>query len=160
MKNEIDPNDASDEVISRIIKDGIFKPELMNRFDAIVLFHPIGEEHSEKIAEIMLNRFKKRLRNRGLDLEITPELVKYVAKEGFDSVFGARPMSRYIQEKVEQVIADKLIKGDIKEGARFKLYPHDLKGGPIPHPERSSEGPIHKVGDYNPFIHIKKEKEK
>ena len=158
MQNEIDPNDASDEVISRIIKDGIFKPELINRFDAVVLFHPLGEEHAEKIATIMLNRFKKRLHDRSLDLEITPELIKYIAKEGFDSVFGARPMTRYIQENVEQVIADKLIKGEITEGARFKLYPHDLKDGPIPHPERSSELPIHGAGDYNPFPHIEKEK--
>ena len=160
MKNEIDPNDTRDEVISRIIKDGIFKPEFINRFDAVILFHPLGEEHAEKIATIMLDRFKKRLHGRGLDLEITPELTKYVAKQGFDSVFGARPMSRYIQENVEQIVADKLIKGEIKEGTRFKLYPHDLKGGPIPHPERSSEEAIHKAGDYNPFPHIKKDTKK
>ncbi len=158
MKNEIDPNDVCDEVISRIIKDGIFKPEFINRFDAVILFHPLREEHAEKIAAIMLDRFKKRLHRRGLDLEITPKLTKYVAKQGFDPVFGARPMSRYIQEKVEQIVADKLIKGEIKEGSRFKLYPHDLKDGPIPHPERSSEDPIHKAGDYNPFPHIEKGK--
>ena len=156
MKNAIDPNDVRDEVISRIIKDGIFKPEFINRFDAVVLFHPLGEEHTEKIAIIMLDRFKKRLHDRGLDLEITPELTKHVAKQGFDPVFGARPMNRYIQENVEQIVADKLIKGEIKEGARFKLYPHDLKGGPIPHPQHVS-ATKGAAGDYNPFPHIKKE---
>ncbi len=154
MKNDVDPNDARDEVISRIIKDGIFKPEFINRFDAVVLFHPLGEEHTEKIATIMLDRFKERLRDRGLDLKVTSELIQYVAKQGFDQIFGARPMIRYIQEYVEQIVANKLIKGEIKEGTRFKLYPHDLKGGPIPHPKRVSV-PKGAVGDYNPFPHIK-----
>jgi len=152
MKNEIDPNDVRDEVVSRIIKDGIFKPEFVNRFDAVVLFHPLDKEHTSKIADIMLHCLKKRLRDRSLDFEITSELIDYVARMGFDPVFGARPMNRYIQEYVEQVIANKLIRGDIKEGARFKLYPHDLKDGPVP--QQKNNGSVAKSFEDNPFPHI------
>jgi len=152
VKNEIDPSDAHNEIVSRIIKDGIFKPELINRFDAVVLFHSLEKEHISKIANIMLQHLKKRLYNRSLDFEITPELIAYVAKLGFDPIFGARPMKRYIQEYVEQVIADKLIRGDIKEGARFKLYPHDLKDGPVPQNRKSNS--VGKPSENNPFPHI------
>ncbi len=114
------------EVVEYIIKERIFKPEFLNRFDAVVLFHPLELEHIEEIAGLMLDKLKVRLHGRGLDMDITNDLVKYIARQGLDPIFGARPMNRYIQENVEQVIAEKLIKGKIKEGAKFQLTIADL----------------------------------
>ena len=126
MQQEVDTKNIQKEIVDHIIKERIFKPEFLNRFDAVVLFHPLELEHIRKISGIMLEKLRLRLRNRGLDMEITSEMVEYVAQQGVDPVFGARPMNRYIQENLEQVIAEKLIRGDIKEGSKFTLLPEDL----------------------------------
>ncbi len=125
-QNDVDTALVRKEVVEYIIKERIFKPEFLNRFDAVVLFHPLELEHIEEIAGLMLDRLKVRLRGRGLDLNVTDDLVKYVARQGLDPIFGARPMNRYIQENVEQVVAEKFIKGEIKEGTKFRLTVADL----------------------------------
>ena len=123
--------DAKDDIVNHLINTGKFKPEFLNRFDAVVLFHPLELEHIEKIAGLMLVGLAKRLKKRGLDLQTTPELVKFIAKKGYDRVFGARPMTRYIQENIEQLIADKIIKGEIVQGTHFTLSPEDLSTIPV-----------------------------
>lgn len=126
MEEGADMNLVQKEVINYIISEQIFKPEFLNRFDAVVLFHPLGLSHIQQISKLMLDKLKTRLRGHGLDLNVTDELADHVAHQGLDPVFGARPMNRYIQEHVEQVVAEKLIRGDIKEGSRFTLAPEDL----------------------------------
>lgn len=117
---------AREGLIDRIISQGIFRPEFLNRFDDIVLFHPLERPHIEQIARLKLQGLAKRLRERGIDLAITDELVGIVSDAGFDPKFGGRPMNRAIQEKVEQVVADKLLRGEIKPGAHVTLSQHDL----------------------------------
>ena len=126
MQQGVDTKDIQKEIIDHIIKERIFKPEFLNRFDAVVLFHPLELEHIRKISGLMLEKLRLRLRNRGVDMGITPEMVEYVAQQGVDPVFGARPMNRYIQEKVEHVVAEKLIRGEIKEGSKFTLSLEDI----------------------------------
>lgn len=115
-----------DTVISKIIERGIYKPELLNRFDAVVLFNPLGSEELAQIAKIMLTKLQKRLKDQNLELVITEELVNAVIKHGTDPLFGARPMNRAIQEKVEQAIAEKLIRGEISEGSQVIIRPEEL----------------------------------
>lgn len=122
-----DISEKKDELISKIIERGRFKPELLNRFDGVVLFHPLNAEHLKKIAGFMLEKLRKRLRNKGVDLVVNDVLTDYVAKEGYNPTFGARPMIRAIQEKVEQRIADKMINGEIREGSKFEFSPEDLE---------------------------------
>ncbi len=119
---------ARDELINEIISRGIFRPEFLNRFDDIILFHPLAREHIEKIARLKLAGLAKRLKARGVDLEITEEIVAVVADAGFDPKFGGRPMNRAIQEKVEQVVADKLLRGEIQVGSHVRLEKKDLWG--------------------------------
>ena len=114
------------EIVNKIIERGIFKPELLNRFDAVVLFHPLDVNHLSQIARVMLEKLKKRLHERGIDLIVTDDLVNAVIRHGTDPSFGARPMNRAIQEQVEQVIAEKLVRGEIKEGSRVEFSPEDL----------------------------------
>ncbi len=126
MQNGEDVKDIKDKVINSIIRDAILKPELLNRFDGVVLFHPLTENHLRKIAEIMLNNLHERLKERGVDLTVNEDLINYVVSFGTDPKFGARPMNRAIQEKVEEVVARKLIEGSITKGSKFELSKEDL----------------------------------
>jgi ATP-dependent Clp protease ATP-binding subunit ClpA len=114
------------EIIDEIVKQGLFKPELLNRFDGVVLFHPIGDSDLRLIAKIMLERLKARLDEKGIGLVINDDLISYLVRFGADPKFGARPMNRAIQDKVEQAIADKIIKGEIKPGMDVALTATDL----------------------------------
>jgi ATP-dependent Clp protease ATP-binding subunit ClpC len=118
--------EMKDELVGEIIKRGRFKPELLNRFDGVVLFHPLEKKHLEKIAALMLEGLRKRLRERGIDLVVNNALVNYVMSEGVDRVFGARPMKRIIQEKVEQRIAEGLISGEFSEGSKVEFSEGDI----------------------------------
>jgi len=104
------------EIIAHIVKEGIFKPELINRFDASILFHPLTKENLAEIAKLMLLKVAKRLGEKGMTLSITQELVNFIANKGFNSTFGARPMNRLIQDTVEQHLADLIIREQLNSG--------------------------------------------
>ena len=93
-----------------------FKPEFLNRVDDIVIFHRLGMNEITKIVEIQIEKLKETLKSRKLSLDITDKAKKILAKEGFDPVYGARPLKRVIQNKVQNVLAMKLLNGEIKEG--------------------------------------------
>lgn len=109
------------ELINDVVASGQFKPELLNRFDGVILFHPLNEEHLRKIAKLMVIKLSSRLKEQGINLEETDDLVHFLAKEGFDPKFGARPMNRVLQESIEKLLAEKLIRGDIQKGATVRL---------------------------------------
>ncbi|MEX2405241.1 MAG: AAA family ATPase [Candidatus Paceibacterota bacterium] len=122
-----DPVEHTDELINSIVEEGIFKPELLNRFDDVVVFHPLEHEHLVDIARIMLNQLKERLYEQGIDLKITDEIINYVAEEGYNPQFGARPMNRVIQDKIEQAIATKKLEGEVSKGSRIILTREDVE---------------------------------
>lgn len=93
-----------------------FKPELLNRFDEIVVFKPLSQEHVFQIATIGINNTKKLLREQKIDLEITEAALTKLATFGFDPIFGARPLRRTIQTKIENPISTLLIKKAFYEG--------------------------------------------
>ena len=115
-----------DEIVDSLVKGGTFKPELLNRFDGVILFHPIVDDNLRQVAELLLEKFAKRLKEKGVELSVTPDLVSYLMQFGSDPKFGARAMNRIVQDKVEQVIADKMIRGDIKPGMKVELSSADL----------------------------------
>lgn len=117
---------AKDEIITEIVGRGIFKPELLNRFDGVILFTPLDEEARRRIGRLMLEQFAKGMREKGIDVVITDALVEYVAAQGNDPAFGARPMRRAIQETVERIVAEKIIAGALPPGSRLELSPEDL----------------------------------
>lgn len=118
---------GKDEIVDGIIKKGIFKPELLNRFDGVIVFHPLKDEELAKVARLMLSKLESRLKEKGFGLDINDTLLNYLVKVGSDPKFGARPINRAIQEKVEQVIADKMLKGEIHPGSKISLGEGDLK---------------------------------
>jgi ATP-dependent Clp protease ATP-binding subunit ClpC len=104
------------EIISHIISKGIFKPELINRFDSTVLFHPLTKENLFEIAKIMLTKVAKKLGEKGIIFSVDKDLINFVVEGGYNQTFGARPMNRLIQDTVEQHLADLIIRGELNAG--------------------------------------------
>lgn len=108
--------DHESEITAEIIKKGIFKPELINRFDAAILFHPLTKENLAEISDIMLKKVAKRLGEKGMVMTIDKDLINFVVQGGYNPTFGARPMNRMIQDTVEQHLADLIIRGELVAG--------------------------------------------
>ena len=104
-----------------------FRPEFLNRIDETIIFHPLNEENIAAIAEKLLANTAKRLEKLGVTMEVDGEAVKVVAKEGFDPVYGARPLRRAIQNCVEDAVAEKLLDGSVKEGDHILVTAEDGK---------------------------------
>lgn len=97
-----------------------FRPEFLNRIDEMVVFHPLTGEDLGKIVNILLKDVTKRLAERNLTLEVSPEALDVLVKEGSDFAYGARPLKRAIQSLVEDPISDLILKGDAPEGSVIK----------------------------------------
>lgn len=114
-------------IIDSIIKKGTLKPELMNRFDGVVLFDPLEKKDLKEIARLMSENLKKRLKEeQQINLTVNDALIEALMKEGQDPMFGGRPMARAVKDKIERVIADKIISGEVKTGATVELSAEDL----------------------------------
>lgn len=95
----------------------IFKPEFLNRIDEMIVFHALDEGHIREIAGLLLGELQKRcLDQMGLVLKVSPAVRSHIAKEGFDAKYGARPLRRAVQKQVEDLLAEELLAGTIREG--------------------------------------------
>jgi ATP-dependent Clp protease ATP-binding subunit ClpC len=94
----------------------MFRPEFLNRIDAVVTFKPLTPEQVKQIAELMLSRVTKHLKEQDVHLEITAPAVDWLAREGFDRQFGARPLRRLITSRVEDPLSEELLKGSFSRG--------------------------------------------
>ena len=104
-----------------------FRPELLNRIDELVVFHPLGKEHVRQIAEIQLLRLHERLQDHDLSLQLTDGAKDLLVEEGFDPVYGARPLKRAIQRHLENPLAQKLLAGDFLPGQIILTDVEDAK---------------------------------
>ena len=93
-----------------------FKPEFLNRIDDIIVFHPLEEYHIYEIVKLMTRDVIQRLKSLDIDLKISEEAVKLIAKKGLDLEYGARPLKRAIQRELEDTLSEAILKGDIKKG--------------------------------------------
>jgi len=112
--------DKDEEEMKRRIDEAMknnFKPEFLNRVDDTIIFHRLGMEEIEKIVDIQIEGLAKILASRKLSVEVSGKARQLLAKEGFDPVYGARPLKRVIQNEVQNVLAMKLLNGEVKEGA-------------------------------------------
>ena len=98
-----------------------FRPEFLNRVDDIVLFKPLRLEEIERIVDLQVADLRKRLAERNVTLELTPEAREFVARQGYDPVYGARPLKRFLQHELETRIGRALIAGEVREGARVRV---------------------------------------
>lgn len=102
-----------------------FRPEFLNRIDEMIVFHPLTEEDLTKIVTILMSDVTKRLEERDLHLEITPEAMKLLVKEGSDFTMGARPLKRAIQRLIEDPVSDLILKGEAIAGKTIKANAKD-----------------------------------
>ena len=102
-----------------------FRPEFLNRIDEMIVFHPLTEEDLTKIVTILMSDLIKRLGERDLQLEITPDAMKLLVKEGSDFTMGARPLKRAIQRLIEDPVSDLILKGEVIAGKTIKSDAED-----------------------------------
>lgn len=126
MKSGVDPSKEKELLIDLFIKKGYFKPELLNRFDEIVIYHPLNKEEIRKVAELLINSLVRRLRKKGYYYNTSIEVIDYIAEVGFDPQFGARPMSRAIADKLESVIAKRILENQIQKGVEFTILLNEI----------------------------------
>ena len=98
-----------------------FRPEFINRIDEVVVFHPLGEQHIASIAQIQLKRLYKRLEERGYEIHISDEALKLLSENGYDPVYGARPLKRAIQQQIENPLAQQILSGELVPGKVIRL---------------------------------------
>ena len=104
------------EQVNNLLKTH-FRPEFLNRLDEIVFYKPLTRAETKKIVDLLLNGLKARLGEKELSLEITETAKDFIVNSGYDAVYGARPLKRYIQANVETLIAKKIIAGDVTENS-------------------------------------------
>jgi len=95
-----------------------FRPEFLNRIDEILLFHRLGREHMGNIVDIQFGRLEALLRDRDITLELTPRARDWLANEGYDPAYGARPLKRVIQREVQDELAEEILSGTVSDGGR------------------------------------------
>jgi len=98
-----------------------FRPEFLNRLDETIVFHELTERQLRSIVDLMVRDLQKRLAERKLDIELTEKAKSWLAREGYDPVFGARPLRRVIERCVENPLSTKLLRGEFKEGDTVKV---------------------------------------
>jgi len=113
--NGPDEYDAMREMVMGVV-GAHFRPELLNRIDEVVVFHPLGKEHVAEIAHIQLQRLRDRLAERDLDMHLSEAAMHLLVEDGFDPVYGARPLKRAIQRNLENPLAQELLAGEYLPG--------------------------------------------
>jgi ATP-dependent Clp protease ATP-binding subunit ClpC len=109
-----------DSIIKKELKNK-FSPEFLNRLDDIVLFDQLSEDNILKIVEVELRDFEERMLEIDIEISLDDASKKFLAKEGYEPSYGARPLKRAIQNHVEDLLADAIIKGEVKKGSKVKI---------------------------------------
>jgi ATP-dependent Clp protease ATP-binding subunit ClpB len=121
---ELTQKSANQETVrARVLQElrGAFRPEFLNRVDEIIVFRPLSREQIGQIVEIQLGRLRQLLADRKLSLELTPAAREQLAEEGYDPVYGARPLKRVIQQRLQNPLALKLLQGEFHEGDTVRV---------------------------------------
>ena len=121
---ELTGKNAEEWEIEAAVKDMLkqyFRPEFLNRIDETIVFHPLSREQLTKIVDVQLNHLRKRLASRNLRLDVSAEAEKLLAEEGYDPVYGARPLKRVIQQRIENPLASRILRGEFAEGDAIRI---------------------------------------
>jgi len=115
-----EPLEDYKDKINKALRD-FFKPEFLNRIDEIIIFKPLTKEDLRKIVDIQLERVRKRIMDKGIEVDFSDDLKEFLIEKGFDEVYGARPLQRAIQKYVLDPLAEKLIANKIQSGQSISL---------------------------------------
>ena len=125
-RNKVDFQSICQSALAEL--KGHFRPEFLNRVDDTIVFHPLQQEDLLEIVQIQLQRLQKRLDERRIELEMSPDAMKLLSETGFEQFYGARPLKRAIQKELETPLARALLSGTIKDGQKLNVQ---LKNGRI-----------------------------
>jgi ATP-dependent Clp protease ATP-binding subunit ClpA len=117
-------------LLDQLISAGMFRPELINRFDEVVLFRPLGEAELAQVANLMIKEVNHTLEVQNISVQLTPAALTVIIKDGYDPEFGARPMRRVIQKTVENAVASKILSQQAQAGTTITLDVDDLSASP------------------------------
>jgi ATP-dependent Clp protease ATP-binding subunit ClpB len=98
-----------------------FRPEFLNRVDEVILFHRLRRQDMGAIVEIQLKRLEALLAERKIVLDLDDEAVQWLADKGYDPAYGARPLKRVMQKELQDPLAEKILLGEVRDGARVKV---------------------------------------
>ncbi|MCM3719723.1 ATP-dependent protease ATP-binding subunit ClpC [Fictibacillus phosphorivorans] len=112
-------NDMKSKVMDELKR--AFRPEFLNRIDEIIVFHSLEKEHLLRIVSLMADSLKKRLSEQGIEIELTQAALEKITDEGYDPDYGARPLRRALQRKIEDRLSEELLKGNINKGQTVKI---------------------------------------
>ncbi len=115
------------KLLDFIFEKAIFRPEFINRFDAVVVFGPLSKENLMDIAQLLLNKLKKNLAEKDIEFVITEALKAKIVELGYDPTFGARAMQRVIQDKIGNVLATAILSNQIKRGSKVEIDPETFQ---------------------------------
>lgn len=118
-----DYNNMKDKVMGELKKS--FRPEFLNRIDEIIVFHSLEEQHIAEIVTLMAEDLRKRLKEQEVDFVLTDKAKAFLAKEGFDPTYGARPLRRAIQKHIEDRLSEELLRGHISKGDTLTIDEKD-----------------------------------
>ncbi|MGN1096488.1 MAG: AAA family ATPase, partial [Christensenellales bacterium] len=113
-------DDETKNAIDAMLKQQ-FRPEFLNRLDEIVLFTPLSKDEIKNIVNLMLDKLSKRLSGQNLNLVVTDKAKDKIVEGGYDVNFGARPLKRYIQTNIENMLARKILEGNLDDGATLTV---------------------------------------
>jgi ATP-dependent Clp protease ATP-binding subunit ClpB len=119
FQSDLSPEQQRESVLGEVRQT--FRPEFLNRVDEIIVFHPLGKDEIAGIVDIQLRLLQRRLAERKLTVTLTPAAREYLAVKGYDPQFGARPLKRLIQREVQDVLAMKLLSGEIRDGDAIEV---------------------------------------
>lgn len=119
----VNGQDMQKQVFEYIQKERLFSPELLNRFDGVVVYEPLNRDNLVAVAKLMLRDFANNLQKRNIQLDITDQLAEKVASDGYDPAFGARPMRRVIDLILGDLIGKAILSGEINDGDKIEITP-------------------------------------
>ena len=123
LKQKTEWSNVKQKLLDFLFEKAIFRPEFINRFDAVIVFRPLTKENLLDIAQLMLEKLKKNLKQKDIEFIITEQVKEKISELGYNPVFGARAMKRVIQDKIENVLAKAILSGELKRGDRVKINP-------------------------------------
>ena len=123
IENASESGEIAEPVRKKVMNElrANFRPEFLNRVDEIVLFKPLTLPEIKRIVGLQLQLLRARLADRHIELELTEAAKEHIAREGYDPVFGARPLKRFLQRHVETPLSRKILSGEVRDNSRVRV---------------------------------------
>jgi ATP-dependent Clp protease ATP-binding subunit ClpC len=126
VSQNIDPNAEKQKIINYLQENNLFTPEFLNRFDGIIVFHPLSKRELLKVAKLLIDDLNRRLAEKKISLGASPELLERIVELGYNPEYGARPMKRVIQNKIEDLLSKKILSGNFEKNQVIEIRPEEI----------------------------------